>query len=117
MKQLIAAMALFLVGCANNNQSVSARTNVPRTILEGYRSMEAPAGAYSGRTRVIETSAGAAPTDEIRKNYQPIGQSTFLLQGNYNEHALTKAGEAVGADIVVCWRASTVGAAVFLRHR
>ncbi len=117
MKQLLVAMALLLVGCATNNQSGSTRANVPRTIFEGYRSIEVPIGAYSGRTRVIETTAGAPPTDEIRRNYQPIGQSMFLLQGNYNEYALTKAGEAVGADVVICWRASMAGAAIFLRHR
>ena len=117
MKQLLVAIAIFLVGCATNNQSVSTRTNVPRTILDGYRSIEVPTGAYSGLTRVIETPAGAPPTDEIRRNYQPIGQSMFLLQGNYNEYELTKAGEAVGADVVICWRASMAGAAIFLRHR
>ena len=117
MKQVLVAMTLILVGCATNNQSVSTRTSVPRTISEGYRSVEVPTGAYSGRTRVIETPAGAPPNDEIRRNYQPIGQSMFLLQGNYNEYALTKAGEAVGADIVICWRASMAGAAIFLRHR
>lgn len=117
MKQLFVAIALMLVGCATNNQAVSSRSNVSRTIAEGYNSIEVPTGTYSGLTRVIETPAGTPPTDEIRRNYQPIGRSMFLLQGNYNEYTLKSEGEAVGADLVICWRASMVGAAIFLRRR
>lgn len=85
--------------------------------MEGYKAVEVPNGAYSGATRLIETPAGAPPNAEIRANYQMFGQSMFLVQGNYNEYTLIKAGEAVGADVVICWRNGLVGAAVFLRHR
>jgi hypothetical protein len=92
---------------------------VAKTIAEGYQALENPVGAYSGVTRVIEIPFGAPPPAELRGKYQMFGQSVFIFRGNFNENSLTKAGEAVGADIVLCIRdnTSSVGSAAFFRHK
>lgn len=90
-----------------------------KTITEGYQALENPVGAYSGITRVVEIPFGAPPPAELRGKYQMFGQSIFLFRGNFNVNSLTKAGEAVGADIVLCVRGDTsaVGSAAFFRRK
>jgi hypothetical protein len=85
--------------------------------MGGYSALGVPVGNYSGSTTVIQITPGVPLPPEIRQNYQMIGQSIFLVSGNYNQTSLSQAGASVGADIVFCWRQNLAAGAMFFRHK